>query len=230
MEKEGTMVPYITGKDSLAGKLKSRLLWWLIGAAGALLLAGLALGPSSAQAQVAGATYKGDIQGGGTVEITVSSDGQGISSVKLTGFVTYCTVVTQQSTQDPATPIEGGFFIATFQAGPAASPLYIGVFGQFTGATIDGAIGVGAIDPQCEQEPRTFTASQVAGAAATPSPTVAARALPSTGSGSDSAGAPWALLAGATAVLGLGAGVVLLRRRSTSRARTLAAPEQPARF
>jgi len=201
MEKEGTMVPYITGKDSLAGKLKSRLLWWLIGAAGALLLAGLALGPSSAQAQVAGATYKGDIQGGGTV--------------KLTGFVTYCTVVTQQSTQDPATPIEGGFFIATFQAGPAASPLYIGVFGQFTGATIDGAIGVGAIDPQCEQEPRTFTASQVAGAAATPSPTVAARALPSTGSGSDSAGAPWALLAGATAVLGLGAGVVLLRRRST---------------
>ncbi len=129
----------------------------------ALLLSGAATS-GTAHAQTAGGTYHGSIDGGGTIDIVVTDDGQGIAAVMLDQYVTYCDVITTTATIDPPEPIdEDGFFSAMFEAGPPALPVLIGVGGWFVDdEAIEGFILATAMDPQCDEEARDFTASLVA--------------------------------------------------------------------
>jgi MYXO-CTERM domain-containing protein len=197
-----------TGKDSLAGKWKGRLGWAALAAAAALAIAGLSL--STASAHVDPGTYTGDIEaagadcGGGTISVTTTADGAAIASVTVTGVnangetLSGTTTITGDSV--PIDDATGGF--ATYFD---VSGHEVGVSGTFDDAG-NLAGGVDVADVLC-----STTYSAVAAA------TVVPTALPSTGTGTTtgSGSAPWPLLGAALALLGLGAGTVLLRRRAS---------------
>jgi hypothetical protein len=201
----------ITGKDSLAGKLKGRPAWWFLGAVAAALVAILSVGTASAHLEHPG-TYTGDIEaaddcGGGTVSVTTDATGENITGVSVTDFMVNGEAVTGSATIDTGTvPVDEdtkSFEGAYFDVGG----VQVGISGTFDNDAGTLAGGVDANPSTCS----TAAYSAVAGA------TVAPTALPSTGTGSssgDSTGAPWALIASALALLGLGAGVVFLRRRA----------------
>lgn len=127
---------------------------------------------------VAGATYDGAIEGGGTVRLKVTDDGQGISSIEIQGLSTSCVVATQQVSLNPPAAIdEDGVFIAPMQAGSAEQRLFLTIVGTFkANATIEGVILYRAADPVCGQGARSFLAtattapvtSEVAGTSAAP--------------------------------------------------------------
>jgi hypothetical protein len=107
---------------------------------------------------MAGATYKGDIAGGGTIEITVNANGSGVSFVKVNNFSTACGLISQISTVDPAVPIHNNHFDHLFLAG---EDLVI-VGGDFrSNNTIEGTVALQPADPECAQDPRGFVASKV---------------------------------------------------------------------
>jgi MYXO-CTERM domain-containing protein len=201
----------ITGKDSLAGKLKGRPAWWFLGAVAAALVAILSVGTASAHIEHPG-TYTGDVAasgdcGGGTVTVMTRADGGDIAEVSVTDLMVDGEAISGSATFDAGTVEihhDGDSFTAYFDVE--------GHQVEVSGAFVDG--GAGGLEGSVTVTPSTCGAlaySAVAGA------TVAPTALPSTGTGSsssDSTGAPWALIASALALLGLGAGVVFLRRRT----------------
>ncbi len=180
------MANYVEGRTSQDSRRNGHLFRLLVAigvvvALATLLLSGAATS-GTAHAQTAGGTYHGSIDGGGTIDIVVTDDGQGIAAVMLDQYVTYCDVITTTATIDPPEPIdEDGFFSAMFEAGPPALPVLIGVGGWFVGdETIEGFILATAMDPQCDEEARAFTASLVAEEAEEEEEVVIA---PATGSG-----------------------------------------------
>jgi hypothetical protein len=117
---------------------------------------------------VGGATYTGIVAGGGTIKITVSPDGKGISLIELDNVVTFCATISYRSTVNPPEPIDLpniSAFSHTFEAGPPQAPLTVTVSGQFrNSATIAGSIDVtSATDPQCVDLNHEFVASVAGG-------------------------------------------------------------------
>lgn len=141
---------------------------------------------------VGGATYTGIVAGGGTIKITVSPDGKGVSLIELNGVVTHCATISYRSTVSPPEPIDLpniSVFSHTFEAGPPQAPLTVTVTGQFkNSATIAGSIDVTSdTDPQCVDLNHEFVAS-VTGAVTpiinpAPRPPGPSGGLPSAGSG-----------------------------------------------
>jgi len=164
-------------------------------------------------AAVASATYTGSIEqpsagcGGGTASVTVSGDGDSVVAAGVTNVSADGSTFSQSATfPDGAVPIAaGGSFEVYFT--------HAGVHGVTISGTFDGSNLTGSVlvDPStCG--PLSFSA--VAAAAATPAPTVAARALPSTGGGSSgSSGSPWAAIAVALTVIGIAGATIAWRRR-----------------
>ena len=139
-------------------------------------------GPSNGSFVVAGATYKGNIAGGGTIEITVNGSGSGVSFVKISDFSTPCGLISQISSVDPAVPIQDNHFDHLFFAG---EDLVI-VGGDFlSNNTIEGTVSLSSEDPDCAQAPRSFVASKVAptGGSSDVAGTSTGPALPGAGSG-----------------------------------------------
>jgi hypothetical protein len=139
-------------------------------------------GPSSGSFVVAGATYKGNIAGGGTIEITVNGSGSGVSFVKISDFSTPCGLISQISSVDPAVPIQDNHFDHLFFAG---EDLVI-VGGDFlSNNTIEGTVSLSSEDPDCAQDPRGFVASKVTptGGTSDVAGTATGPSLPSAGSG-----------------------------------------------
>jgi hypothetical protein len=188
------------------------LRWWALGAIAAAAVALLSIGTASAH--VDPGTYTGDIEevsancGGGTISVTTNADGSAVTTIVVTGLMAQDsegapkTLTGTMNFPDGETPIaEDGTFSAYFEV--LASEIQLA--GTFDDGTLSG--GLDTVPGDCG------TAAYSAVAAATVAPT----ALPSTGTGSTSggsSGAPWALVGAAMALLGLGAGVVFLRRRT----------------
>lgn len=116
-------------------------------------------GSSGASFVVPGATYAGNIAGGGTIEITVNASGSGISSVRISNFSTLCGLVSHVGTFDPAVPIQNNQFILAFQSG--SDIIYVpGTF--LSNSTIEGTVWIDPDDPDCVQDARGFVATRVA--------------------------------------------------------------------
>ncbi|MDZ4278012.1 MAG: hypothetical protein U1B78_02615, partial [Dehalococcoidia bacterium] len=111
--------------------------------------------PPPAGPQQAGATYEGTVDDG-TISLTVSSDGSGVSGVKIANLTTYCFVVNVDVPLSPPAPITNGAF--AFSIDEATFDLSIS--GTFTSATaVSGSVSItdDAGDPDCDAE-LAFTA------------------------------------------------------------------------
>ena len=144
-------------------------------------------GSGGATFVIANGVYKGDIAGGGTIEAVVSSDGSGISSIRIDGFNTVCGLISQVVTLSPPAPIQNNFFEIVFFNGDDV----IIVTGDFLSSnTIEGVISIFPEDLECVQAPRTFVLSLVPAAGAPPAAPVSPGGtapggrLPSAGLGS----------------------------------------------
>jgi hypothetical protein len=190
--------------------LKSRHAWWFIGAVAAAIVAILTVGTASAHLDNPG-TFTGDIEasgdcGGGLITVTTNADGTEITGISVADVNVEGTSISVSASFDEGTvPIDEE--AASFTAYFSGESVEVAVSGTF----IDE--GAGGVEGSITATPSTCGAlaySAVLGA-------VAPTALPGTGTGStggDSTGASWALIAAAVALLGLGAGVVFLRRRT----------------
>ncbi len=149
------------GKDPRGRELKGHLLWWLMSAAAlavAAFFASLALGSTTARAQVASASYSAIIDaptadcGGGSIIVEVHDDAASIRLIGLTGFsadgTTFDALV---GVLDPgAVPIaDDGSFTTSSEATPGdddLSPPNGGftatVSGTFTDNRLDGTVNV----------------------------------------------------------------------------------------
>ncbi|MEX2157831.1 MAG: hypothetical protein WEB04_00305 [Dehalococcoidia bacterium] len=128
----------------------------------------------------ANGVYRGDIAGGGTIEAVVSSDGSGISSIRIDGFNTVCGLISQIVTVNPPAPIQNNHFETLFYNGDDV----VTVSGNFLSSnTIEGIISIFPEDLECVQPPRTFVLSLVPPAGAAPS-SPPGGSLPSAGLGS----------------------------------------------
>jgi len=113
----------------------------------------------------ANGVYRGDIAGGGTIEAVVSSDGSGISSIRIDGFNTVCGLISQIVTVNPPAPIQNNHFETLFYNGDDI----IIVTGDFLSSnTIEGVISISPEDLECVQAPRTFVLSLVTPAGSAP--------------------------------------------------------------
>lgn len=114
---------------------------------------------------IPGGVYRGDIAGGGTIEVHVTSDGSGLSSIKIDGFNTVCGLVSQLVTLAPPAPIQNNFFETVFFNGDDV----VFLTGEFLSSnTIEGVISISPEDLECVQAPRTFVLSLVPAAGAPP--------------------------------------------------------------
>ena len=212
------------------GKVRGGLIALLAGtAAVAVLLVGLVVASTGAQAQEAGESYGGSVDvlvaatcGGGSIVLTVGDDGASITEIALDG--TYVGGVLVNTLSDPP----GGPFVITVD--PPIAVAADGSFsesfqpiagvdadieGQFDGTTVTGTFGVAALT--CVDVPFSGEAGVVPPTSTpAPAPTAtAAAALPTTGTGSAGSSDSTTLLvmlAAAAGVATLATGYALRRR------------------
>ena len=132
---------------------------------------------------MANGVYRGDIAGGGTIEVHVTSDGSGLSSIKIDGFNTVCGLISQVVTLNPPAPIQNNHFETVFYNGDDV----LFLTGDFLSSnTIEGVISISPEDLECVQPPRSYVLSLVAPAAPPGNPPaggVTGGSLPSAGLG-----------------------------------------------
>lgn len=143
-------------------------------------------GSGGATFVTANGVYRGDIAGGGTIEVHVTSDGSGLSSIKIDGFNTVCGLISQVVSVNPPAPIQNNHFETVFYNGDDV----LFLTGDFLSSnTIEGVISISPEDLECVQPPRSYVLSLVTPAGSAPpaapgSGAPARGSLPSAGLGS----------------------------------------------